>query len=119
MLTTGNSKLCAEIASAFGLKNCRRCTVYMEVNKAVTIEAEVYPDEQELRDVVLILKKYQIIAVDDGTQTAMIANTGGISFILDKVALLYRQFISCVKINFRRYIGYGDGTRKKCGSAGS
>jgi len=57
----GNSKVCKEIADAFGIKNCSMLNIHLEVGRIVSITAKFYPEEEDLKKLGPILKNYQLV----------------------------------------------------------
>lgn len=60
MPLNGDSIVCKEIADALGIKNCVRLTLCMEAGKTVSVHTLFYPEEEEMKEVALVLKKYNL-----------------------------------------------------------
>lgn len=63
-LITGRDQVCADIAEALGIKNCRRLDIHMEVDEKVTVTTEFYPERDQVKQIAPILKKYGIGLVE-------------------------------------------------------
>jgi len=64
-LIGGKSPVCKEICDALGLKHVRKLDIHMAYDKVVTIEAELFPEENGMRQLVSILKKYHLLEVKE------------------------------------------------------
>jgi hypothetical protein len=58
---SGNHKLEKEICDALGLKNVRKLDIHFGVNGAATVEAEMYLEEDGVRKLPAILKKFTLV----------------------------------------------------------
>ena len=50
-----------EIADALGIKHCRKLDIHIPLKGVVTIEAEFYPEIDGVKQLLPILKKYELV----------------------------------------------------------
>ena len=50
-----------EIANALGIKHCRKLDIHMRMNELVTVEAEFFPEIDGIKQLVPILKRFELI----------------------------------------------------------
>lgn len=65
MLTHGMNKVCKEIADVLGLKNCRSLDLHMSVDGMVVVNAECYIEEDGMKQIPAVLKKFKLIEIKD------------------------------------------------------
>jgi hypothetical protein len=58
-------KLAKEICDAFGLKYVRKLDIHMAYNEIFTVTAEFYPEIDGIRQMVPILKKFELVEIQD------------------------------------------------------
>ena len=61
MALSGRDNVCKEIAEALGIKHCRKLDIRMRMDEIVTIEAEFFPEIDEIKQLVPILKKFELV----------------------------------------------------------
>ena len=64
-LVTGNMKLAKEICDALGIKNCKRLDLHMAYDEIFTATVEFYPEIDGIEQMVPILKKFKLVAIED------------------------------------------------------
>ncbi len=65
---SGKDNVCKEISEAFGLKNCRRLQLLMQMDDVVKIYAECIVEGDDLKKVAYILKGYNLVPADENQQ---------------------------------------------------
>jgi len=60
-----SEKICKEICDALGLKHVKKLDIHMAVDKIVTGEAVFYPEVDGVRQIVPILRKFELIPKSD------------------------------------------------------
>lgn len=62
--------LAAEIANNLGIKHCRKLVITMEHDKLFTVEAILYPEIDGLKNIVPVMKKFnlQVVEVADTSE---------------------------------------------------
>jgi hypothetical protein len=56
----GYDQVCAEIAAALGIKHARKLVLTIQSNSIVTVETEFYPEKDGVKQLIPILKKYEL-----------------------------------------------------------
>lgn len=59
-IATGHN-LGKEIADALGIKHCRKLDIRMRMDEIVTVEAEFFPEIDGIKQLVPILKKFELV----------------------------------------------------------
>lgn len=59
-MVTGH-KIGKEIADALGIKHCRKLDIHIHTDEIVTVEAEFYPEIDGIKQLVPILKRYELV----------------------------------------------------------
>lgn len=65
-IVTGKNKVCKEICEALGLKNARKLDLHMVYDKVVTVTAEFYPEEDGIKKLIPILKRFNLVERGSG-----------------------------------------------------
>jgi len=60
-LVSGHHKFCQEICEALGLKHVRKLDLHMAFDEIVTVTIQFYPEEEGVKKLVPVLKKYNLI----------------------------------------------------------
>ncbi len=60
-IITGRDEVCTEICEALGLKHVRKLNLHMGIDEIVTVEAEFYPEIDGVKQLVPILKKFELV----------------------------------------------------------
>ena len=60
MALSGRDNICKEIANALGIKHCRKLDIRMRIDEIVTVEAEFFPEIDGIKQLVPILKKFEL-----------------------------------------------------------
>jgi hypothetical protein len=68
-LVSGHSKVCGEICGALGLKNVRTLDIHMPHDGMVVVKVELHPEEDGIKQMVPILKKYHLLEADEDDPT--------------------------------------------------
>jgi len=76
-LITGNDSICKDICDALGLKNVRKLNLKMSVGEIVTIDVEMYPEIDGVRQLPAILKRFELIEKIDSVKLANTIVIGG------------------------------------------
>ncbi len=58
-------KLGDELVKLWGWKNCRSITIRIVHNEVATITAEFNATEEQGKDLIIVLKKYELKAIDE------------------------------------------------------
>lgn len=54
-------KIGKEIADALGIKHCRKLDIHISLKEFVTIEAEFYPEIDGVKQLLPVLKRYELV----------------------------------------------------------
>lgn len=65
MIVTGTDKVCGNIAKHFGIKNCQRININMEVNSVVKVIVEFYPEKEDIAEIGTMLTEYELVEKED------------------------------------------------------
>jgi len=57
---TSHDPVCGEICDALGLKRVTSLQLNMKLGEIVRIEAEYFPDKEDLKKLIPILKRYEL-----------------------------------------------------------
>jgi hypothetical protein len=63
-LVLGNSKICADIAAAFGIPNAREIDIYMSVDSVVSVNAVFFPSYDQMEKLESVIKFYNLKVAD-------------------------------------------------------
>ena len=71
-LVSGHHKFCQEICEALGLpKHCRSLELNMRYDSLATVKVEYYPEEEGIRRLIPILKKYYLLEIQETKKKAV------------------------------------------------
>ena len=65
LVIPGKSALAQEVAEALGLKHVRSLDIQFRLTKPVTVKAEYYPEEDEVKRLIPVLKKFRLREIEE------------------------------------------------------